>query len=98
MKQYAYRYTFAASASLKEIGTLFDLAMQAAISLFGESRVRLDCRYSKHEPERIFVIDANSEVGRAVAFMFTGFLRDYLGDDAFTVRRASRPAEKAVTP
>lgn len=98
MSQFAYKYRFAPAVNLSEVDTLFDLAMQAAISLFGEAQVRLDCRYSKREPERTFVIDANTEVGRAVSFMFTGFLRDYVGDDAFTVQRASRPAEKTVSP
>lgn len=83
-----YRYTFGPSVPPGEVEETLLLAVLAAESLHGTSRVRLDASYCFDAEKRACVIDAGTDVGRDICRMFTGFAIREFGEDAFQVRRA----------
>jgi len=91
MRSDIYRYVFNDSVPIEEAEATLHLAILAAESLFGESRVRMDEAYSIDEGARVCVIDATSEVGRSICRIFTGYLIREFGQDRFTVRAAAAP-------
>jgi len=88
MSREVYRYTFGAAVPPGEVEETLLLAVLAAESLHGESRVRLDASYCFDAEKRTCVIDAGTDVGRDICRMFTGFSIREFGEDAFKVRRA----------
>lgn len=87
MKTGTYRFDLDAKVPLLEAEQSLHLAIFAAEGLFGEARVRMDAAYHLDEPHRALAVDAASEVGDAVARMFTGLLIRQFGEEAFKVRR-----------
>ena len=49
----------------------------------GEAAVRLDAGYAIDRDRRVIVVDSDTETGRAVTRVFTGFCIHEFGDDAF---------------
>jgi len=92
------RYTFSRSVSMREVEETLLLAVLAVESLFGESTVRLDASFSIDSARRACVIDASTDVGRAICRVFTGFVSREFGSDAFEIRRGhpSPVEEKAA--
>jgi len=91
MRSDIYRYVFNDSVPIEEAEATLHLAILAAESLFGESRVRMDAAYSIDENARVCVIDAANEVGRSICHIFTGYLIREFGQDRFTVRAVTTP-------
>lgn len=96
MQSAVYRFEFDEPASMADVETTLHLAVLGAEGLFGESAVRMDATYSIDEERRICMVDACSEVGRAMVKLFTGYLTKELGPDAFRVRRAASTAAKTA--
>jgi len=95
MKKDIVRYTFSQSVSMREAEETLLLAVLAVESLFGESTVRLDASFSIDSSRRACVIDASTDVGRAICRVFTGFVSREFGSDAFKIHRVdSLPAEE----
>jgi len=93
MNREIYRYAFGPDVPPDEIENTLLLAVLAAESLHGKSRVRLGASYCFDEGKRACVIDATSDVGRDISRMFTGFaIREY-GERSFSVRRVDRMPE-----
>ena len=92
-----YRYRFNESIPLREAEESLLLAVLAVESLYGRSPVRLDAAFYLDREKRSCVVDAGSEVGRAIARIFTGFLTRQFGEESFRVERAE-PAAPEVTP
>lgn len=90
MRSTAYRFDFDESASMADVETTLHLAILGAEGLFGEAVVLMDGAYSIDEERRSCVVDAGSEVGRAIVKLFTGYLTKELGPDVFRVRNAER--------
>jgi hypothetical protein len=92
----SYHYRFAEGVSLRETEESLLLAVLAAESLYGRSPVRMDAAFRLDREERSCVVDAGSEVGRAIARIFTGFLSRQFGEEAFRVERLGAPAPAAA--
>ncbi len=84
-----YRYRFNENVPLRDAEESLLLAVLAVESLYGRSPVRLDAAFCLDREKRSCVVDAGSEVGRAIARIFTGFLTRQFGEDAFRVDRAA---------
>lgn len=82
----AFRFEFAHDVPLLEVEQTLHLAQFAAEGMFGGARVRLHSSYRCDQAERAITVDAGSEVGAAVAKVFTGLLLREFGEDAFAVR------------
>lgn len=96
-----YRYRFSEGVPLRDLEQTLLLAVLAAESLHGQSRVRLDAAYCLEPVKRACVIDAGTDVGRDINRVFTGFAIREFGEDAFQVERidgASRPQPTEVAP
>ena len=94
MKKDIVRYTFSRSVKMREAEETLLLAVLAVESLFGESTVRLDASYSIDSSRRACVIDASTEIGRAICRVFTGFVSREFGSDAFEIHRLDSPPTK----
>ena len=66
MKKDVVRYTFSQSVSMREAEETLLLAVLAVESLVGESTVRLDASFSVDTSQSACVIDASTDVGRAI--------------------------------
>jgi len=73
------------------------LAIVAVESLRGDAVVRLDGACNLDVPGRVCVVDGDTDAGRSIARIFTGFLTRELGEDGFTVKRVSLPEDQAVS-
>ena len=90
-----YRFVLKPTAPLDEAEMSLQLAILAAEGLFGGARVRMDAGYHLDEARRTIVVDANTEVGRAVVRIFTEFLTREFGEHTFEVRRVEDPRSSA---
>jgi len=93
-----YRYRFGESMVLHEAEESLLLAVLAVESLYGRSPVRLDAAFCLDREKRSCVVDAGSEVGRAIARIFTGFLTRQFGEEAFRVERLAGLASESAAP
>lgn len=82
-----YKYVFNEDVPSNEIESTVLLAVMAAESLHGRSRVRLDAAYRFDRERRVCVIDAGSDVGRDIVGIFTGYILHEFGEDSFKVHR-----------
>ena len=87
MNRELYRYNFDSKVPNRDIEESLLLAVLAAESLHGRSLVRLDASFCLDSHKRSCVVDAATEVGRAIARIFTGFLTREFGEEAFKVER-----------
>ena len=87
MQRDIYRYVFDSGVDFSEVTATLDLAFIAIESLHGESRARLDARFTSEPSRRTVVLDATTPVGQALNQVFVGFARREFGEDAFAVRR-----------
>lgn len=90
MAREVYRYVFREAVPFAEVLATVDLALIAVESLHGESRSRLDARFSDDAVKRTIVIDASTDVGRALNQVFIGYARREFGEDAVSVERVDR--------
>lgn len=93
MSREIYRYRFNDSVPLQEAEGSLLLAVLAAECLYGRSPVRMDAAFKLDRGKRACVVDAASEVGRAIARIFTGFLTHQFGEEAFRVERLPETSE-----
>ena len=91
MNRELYRYHFKATGPLGGVEKSLLLAVLATECLHGRSLVRLDASFYLDNEKRSCVVDAATEVGRAIARIFTGFLTRELGERAFKVERIAGP-------
>ena len=87
MNREIYRYDFDSEVPIRDVEESLLLAVLAAESLHGRALVRLDASFQLDPKKRSCVVDAATEVGRAIARIFTGFLTREFGEDAFKVAR-----------
>ncbi len=74
MNRELYRYNFDSKVPIRDVEESLLLAVLAAESLHGRSLVRLDASFCLDSRKRSCIVDAATEVGRAIARIFTGFL------------------------
>ncbi len=87
MKRELYRYNFDSKVPIQDVEESLLLAVLAAESLHGRSLMRLDASFCLDSKKRSCVVDAATDVGRAIARIFTGFLSREFGEEAFKVER-----------
>lgn len=87
-----YRFEFVHRVDIDEVEQTLALSILAVGCLQGEAAVRLDVGYAIDCDRRVIVVDGDTETGRAVTRVFTGFCIHEFGDDAFSV---NRPVEKS---
>jgi len=93
MPREIYKYQFSEGVSLRDVEETLLLAVLAAESLHGQSRVRLDAGYCLEERKRVCVIDATTDVGRDISSIFTGLATREFGEDSFQVERIEGPSK-----
>jgi len=87
MNQELYKYNFDSKIPIQEVEDSLLLAVLAAESLHGRSLVRLDASFCLNPKKRSCVVDSATDVGRAIARIFTGFLTREFGEESFKVER-----------
>lgn len=99
MNRELYRYNFNAKVPLRDVEESLLLAVLATESLHGRALVRLDASFCLDPGKRSCVVDAATDVGRAIARIFTGFLTREFGEAAFKVERiaAASPISPAMS-
>lgn len=90
-----YRLTFTIPVDMNAVEDTLLLAILAVGCLHGEAAVRLDVGYAIDNTARVVVIDAGTQIGRAVARVFIGLCTREFGDDTFVVARADGPVPKS---
>lgn len=93
MPREVYRYIFNDSVPFAEVLATVDLALIAVESIHGESRSRLDARFSDDPARHAVVIDASTDAGQAFNQVFVGYARREFGEGAFRVERTDRVPE-----
>jgi len=91
MNRELYRYNFDSKVPIRDVEESLLLAVLATESLHGRSLVRLDASFCLDSHKRSCIVDAATEVGRAIARIFTGFLTREFGEEAFKVERVGGP-------
>jgi SRSO17 transposase len=90
MAREVYRYVFGQQAPFSEVLATLNLALIAAESIYGESRSRLDARFTHESAQYAVVIDASTSVGQALNQVFVGYVTREFGEGAFRVERVDR--------
>lgn len=98
MSKQIHRYAFGSEIPADEIERTLLLAVLAAESLHGKSRVRLDASYSFARDHRVCVISAKTEVGRDICRLFTGFASTEFGERSFRVNTVIRDSCPETEP
>ncbi|MCC6678170.1 MAG: hypothetical protein IT436_13600 [Phycisphaerales bacterium] len=80
------RYQFEPEVPFKQVEDALLLAVMAVEGLAGESAVRLDAAFNVNQSGRTCLIDAATEVGSAIARVFTGLVTREFGAGSFHVR------------
>lgn len=93
----SYRYIFSPTADMSEVEEALLLAAMAAEGLHGRSRIHLDAAFRSDPKQRTAEIDADNEVGEAIARIFTALLTGTIGEAAFHVERVRQAGAGSVT-
>lgn len=90
MNREQYSYHFEPAADMKTVEELLLLATMAAEGLHGRSRIQLDATFRLDPSARTAEVDADNEVGAAIARVFTALLSTTIGEAAFKVERLAK--------
>lgn len=92
MNRSMYDYQFEAETDMAQVEETLLLAAMAAEGLHGRSRMQLDGAFECDCAGRTAQVDASTEVGGAIARIFTALLAATIGEPAFRVERAPEVA------
>jgi hypothetical protein len=87
MNRERYRYDFDARLPFQDVEESLLLAVLATECLHGRTQVRLDASFCLDPAKRTCVVDAATDVGQAIARIFTVFLIREFGEEDFKVER-----------
>ncbi len=93
-----YKYCFDPKLPVKEVEESLLLAVLAVECLHGRSKVRLDASFSLDAKAHTCIVNASTEVGCAIARIFTGFLNNEFGELAFKVERINEGNSEVESP
>jgi hypothetical protein len=88
MTSETYQYTFALQADMSQVEETLLLATMAAEGLHGRARVRLEAGFRCDAGGRSAEVDGGTDVGEAIARIFTALLNTSIGEPAFKVSRS----------
>ena len=86
-----YRYRFGEQAPLQDVEESLLLGVLAAEGLYGAARVAMEAYGLLDKERRACAIDATTDVGLAIARIFTSLLFHQFGPDAFRVEAVEMP-------
>jgi hypothetical protein len=89
MNRELYQYEFNAKLPFQEIEESLLLAVLATECLHGRALVRLNASFCLDPTNHTCVVDAATEVGQAIAHIFTGLLIREFAEEDFKVQRIS---------
>lgn len=92
MDKETYHYSFQPDADMGQVEETLLLATMAAEGLHGRSRIQLDAAFRCDTKARTALVDASTEVGSAIARIFTALLSTTIGEPAFSVARENKEA------
>ena len=87
MNRSVYRYEFSDDVSLEMVEEALLLSVVAVESLHGRSALRLCTSFYLDKKHRACVIERDTVVGQHIARVFTGYLTQEIGEEAFRVTR-----------
>jgi hypothetical protein len=90
MNSESYDYQFAPETDMPQVEEALLLATMAAEGLHGRARIRLEAAFKCDPVTRSAEIDASTEVGDAIARIFTALLTTTIGEPAFRVTRSAK--------
>ena len=82
-----HNFIFTGPSTMDEVRGTLRLAELAVESIYGHDRVHLETHASLDERLRCCAIDTSSKVGRVLATVFAGFIRQEFGSDGVRVQR-----------
>lgn len=85
MTRETYAYRFGPEAEMQDAQEALLLAAAAAEGLYGRSRVQLEAAFVCDAKERYAEVAGGTEVGQAIARVFTVLLANTVGEGAFKV-------------
>lgn len=90
MTREIYAYRFEPEADMQDAQEALLLAAAAAEGLYGRSRVQLEAAFVCDAKKRSAEVAGGTEVGQAIARVFTVLLANTVGEGAFRVVRAMK--------
>ncbi len=88
MTREIYAFRFGPEADMQDAQEALLLAAAAAEGLYGRSRVHLEAAFVCDPKERSAEVAGGTEVGQAIARVFTVLLAGTIGEEAFRVERS----------
>jgi len=82
-----YRYAFEKTVKMQAVEESLLLAVIATEGLHGRVKVNLDARFTIDDQERRCEIDADNDVGKDLARIFTGLLVSEMGEGVFKITK-----------
>lgn len=82
-----YTFKFAPEADMHDAHEALLLAAAAAEGMYGRSRVHLEAAFDCDAQARLAEVAGGTEVGQAIARVFTVLLAGTVGEEAFKVER-----------
>lgn len=89
MTQETYAYRFEPEADMQDAQEALLLAAAAAEGLYGRSRVQLEAAFTCDATQRSAEVAGGTEVGQAIARVYTVLLANTIGEGAFSVERTA---------
>ena len=90
MSDESYCYTFPTDTDMSQVEETLLLSTMAAEGLHGRARIQLDAVFSCDLKSRRAEVAAGTEVGAAIARIFTALLSSTIGERTFTVERTMK--------
>lgn len=90
MNREIYKYEFSPNLPIQEVERSLALSVLTTESLHGRSQVRMDASFFVDKERHACIVDAETQVGRDIARIFTGYLTREFGEAAFKVKRLSK--------
>ncbi len=82
-----YRFRFDKSVPMEDVEKALALSTIAVESIYGESAMRLDGMFGVDKKARVCTIDRETDLGRDLARVLTGFLKLSITDGSYAVEQ-----------
>ena len=97
MSSEVYSYSFRRDVDMDQVKETLQLATMAAEGLHGRSRIQLDASFQCDLRARTAEVAVGTEVGNAIARIFTALLSTAIGERAFDVERVVKEGRCAIS-
>jgi len=82
-----YQFNFKPDVPFEEIDSTLVLATLAAECIHGRTQIHLDASFQAHRKDNFCWVNADSEVGKHIAQIFTGLIVRLFGEQSFKIER-----------